>query len=316
MSGYVVSRYTSDARAEWQAFVSASRNGTFLFDRDFMEYHADRFTDHSLMVRDAAGALVAVMPANVAGDVLTSHAGLTYGGLVIGPSSGAAQVLAMLTQVQRALAPWGLRRLAYKTVPWIYHRQPAEEDRYALFRLGGRLVRRDVLSVVSTADRLPFQERRTRGAKSAAKAGVEIREERDFAQFWSVLDENLRQRFGVPPVHSLDEIGLLAARFPQGIRLFTANSGGRVIAGVVMFVTAQVAHVQYISANDEGRRLHALDLLFRTLLDDHFADRPYFDFGISNEEQGRVLNEGLVAQKEGFGARTVAHDYYELDALT
>lgn len=314
MSNYVVSRYSPEQRGAWQAFVASSRNATFLFDRDFMDYHADRFEDHSLLVHDAAGALVAVLPANVAGDILRSHDGLTYGGLVIGPSAGAAQVLGMLASIRDALPGQGFRRLVYKTVPWIYHRQPAEDDRYALFRLGARLVRRDALSVVDRSERLPFQERRARGARTAEKRGVQVAPDTDYAAFWSVLEANLRQRFGVSPVHSLQEIELLASRFPRSIRLFTARLDGEVLAGVVMFVTARVAHVQYISANDEGRRVHALDLVFKALLDEHFTDLPYFDFGISTEENGRVLNEGLAAQKEGFGARTVTHDYYELDA--
>lgn len=314
MSGYVVTRYGCAQRDAWQSFVAGSRNGTFLFDRDFMEYHGNRFEDHSLMVRDAAGGLVGLLPANVDGTVLNSHGGLTYGGLVVGASPGSVQVLGMLAAVREALPGFGIECLAYKTVPWIYHRQPAEEDRYALFRLGARLVRRDVLSVVTPRDRLPFQERRARGIRGAAKAGVVVAETTDFGSFWSVLEENLRQRHGVGPVHSLAEIEMLAARFPRNIRLFIASLDAAVIAGVAMFVTDRVAHVQYISANDTGRRNHALDLLFATLLDREFAAVPYFDFGISNEQQGRILNEGLVAQKEGFGARTVVHDYYELDA--
>lgn len=309
-----IERYRPELAAEWNAFVAGSRNGTFLLDRGYMDYHADRFDDHSLMLRDGDSRLLALLPANRRGEELLSHGGLTYGGLVLGSRAGASDVLQIFDLLRGYLRENGLGRLHYKTIPWIYHRQPAEDDRYALFRAGAKLTRRDVLSVVPRVERLRFQERRARGVKSARKAGVEITETSDFASFWQVLSDNLQSRHAVTPVHTLQEITLLRARFPESIRLFTARQSDDVVAGAVIYETPRVAHVQYISANDAGRQCNALDLLFDTLLNNTYADKAYIDFGISNEESGAVLNAGLVAQKEGFGARSVVHDYYELTA--
>lgn len=313
MSEIRVERFDPAHAEEWNAFVAASKNGTFLLDRNYMEYHADRFLDHSLLMRDG-NQLVGLLPANEAQDWLHSHGGLTYGGLVLGLRAGAAAVLAMFEALREYLRANALAGILYKTIPSIYHRQPAEEDRYALFRLDARLTRRDVLSVVPGGDRIRYQERRTRGIAAARKAGVTVAESTDFSAFWTVLEDNLRARFGVAPVHSLKEISLLKQRFPESIRLFEATSQGSVVAGCVIFETHRVAHVQYISASERGKQLHALDALFDHLLTERYARKPFFDFGISNEEAGRVLNAGLVAQKEGFGARTMIHDYYELDA--
>ena len=74
-----IHRYTAAYHRDWNDFVSESSNGTFLFLREYMEYHADRFTDYSLLVYDG-NKLLALLPANRSGDVLYSHAGLTYGG--------------------------------------------------------------------------------------------------------------------------------------------------------------------------------------------------------------------------------------------
>ena len=38
----------------------------------------------------------------------------------------------------------------------------------------------------------------------------------------------------------------------------------------------------------------------------------WIDFGISTEERGQRLNEGLASYKEGFGARAVNYDTYAL----
>ena len=47
-----------------------------------MDYHNDRFKDHSLMVfKD--DKLIALLPANIVDFNLRSHQGLTYGGFLL-----------------------------------------------------------------------------------------------------------------------------------------------------------------------------------------------------------------------------------------
>ncbi len=75
-----IQRYTPEHKRLWDEFVAKSKNATFLHFRDYMDYHADRFTDHSLMAFDAKGNVLALLPANIDGDTLHSHQGLTYGG--------------------------------------------------------------------------------------------------------------------------------------------------------------------------------------------------------------------------------------------
>jgi hypothetical protein len=209
----------------------------------------------------------------------------------------------------------GIRRFHYKTIPWIYHRIPAEEDRYALFRAGAALVRRDVLSVIPEGRRGPVQSRRRRGAAKAAKHGVVLMEASDFRAFWALLSEHLQDRYGVHPVHTVEEIELLRSRFPENIRLFEARLDGEIAAGVVIHESPMVAHVQYIAASARGRDTGALDLLFQHLIEEEFVTKAHFDFGISNEQQGRYLNRGLIEQKEGFGARAIVQDVYMLELI-
>ena len=77
-----IKRYSSVCEGEWNAFVERSRQGTFLFNRGYMDYHSDRFDDFSLMAYDR-GVLKGVLPANRVGNVLYSHQGLTYGGWIL-----------------------------------------------------------------------------------------------------------------------------------------------------------------------------------------------------------------------------------------
>ena len=309
---FSIIRYTADKVDEWNQFVAQSKNGTFLFDRRYMDYHADRFEDYSLMVYHK-NHLYALLPANRRDDVLYTHQGLTYGGLLMSKQCTTALVRNLFGQLNAYLHNQGVLKVVYKPVPWIYHRLPSEEDLYALCNAcHARLISRDVASVVMLNRRLPLSQLRRRGVKKAAKAGVRVAEQNDFAPFWYVLERNLMMRHHTQPVHSLNEITLLKSRFPQNIRLFTACCGDEIVGGTVLYIDRDVVKTQYISASERGREIGALDELFSSLLN-RFADEgyTYFDFGTSNMPGSDDLHDSLIFQKEGFGARAVCYDTYE-----
>lgn len=303
--------YVPERQAEWNAFVSNSKNGTFLFDRRYMNYHSDRFADSSLMVyRD--GKLFALLPANREGDTVCSHGGLTYGGLLTGTDATAAAVLDVFVAVNVWLHDAGVKRVIYKAIPWIYHRVPAEEDLYALFRVcNARLVSREISSTIILPHRLKWHRDRRYGINRCRNNGVMVEQSDDFEAFWPVLDGNLMHSHGVRPVHTLDEMRLLKSRFPSNILLYVARREGQVLGGTVLYLTPQVVHAQYISASPEGKALRVIDAIYNKILNEDFADGLYFDFGKSTENSGRLLNESLIYQKEGFGGRGVCYDCYE-----
>ncbi|RYG62364.1 MAG: GNAT family N-acetyltransferase [Alphaproteobacteria bacterium] len=307
-------RYDATQAETWNAFVAQAKNGLFMFNRKFMDYHSDRFTDHSLMAYDDTGALIALLPANQRDGTLYSHQGLTFGGFVTGTKLKAANMLELMHLLQAYLQQNGLSKAIYKTIPHIYHAHPAQEDVYALFRTGAQIIRVDITTTVNLSDPLPFSELRRRGSKKAAKQGVTVQQSHNFAGFISMLAGVLAERHDTKPVHSLAEIELLASRFPDNIKLFTAEAAGEILAGTLIFEYPHMAHAQYIAASPAGREIGALDALFDTLIRNTYAHKAYFDFGISTEEAGTVLNEGLIHQKEGFGGRAVTHHVYELPA--
>jgi len=314
MKMFEIRRYTEADKAEWDAFVAQSKNGTFLFFRDYMDYHADRFSDHSLMVYDADGRLYALLPANDDGQgALRSHQGLTYGGLVMSRGCKAAQVRDLFVLLNDYLRGQGFRRVVYKHVPWVYDRLPAEEDLFAIANVcHAQLYARDIASVVMLGRRLPFSTLRRRGVKKGLQAGLCVRELSDLAVFWQMLEQHLEQKFQARPVHSLDEIMLLKERFPDNIRLMTVCKDGVIVGGTLLYDCGQTVKTQYIVASEEGRQLGALDFLFGHLLDRYEAEgRQFFDFGTSNKVENDDLNEPLIFQKEGFGARAVCYDTYE-----
>lgn len=305
--------YEEARRREWDEFVTGSKNGVFLFLRDYVEYHADRFPDASLMFYGEGGRLVAVLPATEAEGVLSSHAGLTFGGFVTGEEMKVGLMLELFDALRAHLRARGVAKVIYKAVPHIYHRLPAEEDLYALFRHGARLFRRDVSATLDASARLPFSKGRKYSIKKAQKLGVEVSRSQDFHSFMAIEEELLREKYGARPVHTADEIALLASRFPDNIKLFAAGRDGRMEAGVIIYESARVAHAQYIGTTPEGRESGASDLIMGHLINDYYADKKYFDFGISTEDDGRYLNAGLIDNKQGFGGRAVVYDFYEFE---
>lgn len=307
-----IERYTQESRAEWNEFVKNSKNGTFLFERDYMEYHADRFADCSLMFRDESGNLAAVFPASLQDDALVSHGGLTFGGVISGSRMKTAQMLEIFESLMNFARENGLQRLVYKAVPHIYHRQPAEEDLYALFRFNARLVRRDVSTTIQTAERLPPSKGRKWAVNQSRKNKIEVCECGDYESFMRLEAKVLAAKYNVAPVHTAEEMRMLAECFPANIKLFAAFLNGEMLAGAIVYASQTVAHAQYLAAGEKGKRLCALDAVLQYLITEHYAAKKYFDFGISTERQGHYLNNGLIDFKESWGGRATVYDSYEI----
>lgn len=323
--------YSVKYKETWNQFVATAKNATFLLNRDFMDYHSDRFFDCSLLVYEAdlsdedaphgVDGLKAVLPANwvEAERTVYSHGGLTYGGLIMRADITQQEVLdAMKAIMQYYRDMLQATTLIYKPIPQIYSPYPAGEDLYALFRAGARIVGRNVASVVSMNHQLRMRTLRQRQAKKAVDNNFYIDRivESDTAalhEYWTLLTNVLQQYHHATPVHSEEEMALLMRRFPKEIRLFVVKHEERITAGVLVFLTQQVARVQYIAAGEEGRKYGALDLLFRHLINDRYRQMEYLDFGTSMAEDGIELNRGLMFQKEGFGGRAICFDIYEVD---
>lgn len=307
-----VVRYNGEYKAVWDAFVKASKSGTFLLLRDYMDYHADRFRDHSLLFY-RKNKLVALLPANEQGEELHSHAGLTYGGMITDARMKAGAMLEVFEAMQHYLREQEFRKIKYKTIPHIYHRSPAEEDLYALLKSGAVLTRRDLLSVVMPAQALGYSKKRRWEVAKARAGGWYLGRSYDFKQYMHIVAELLRKKYDAVPVHTPEEIQTLAASFPVNIKLFTATDAeGNMAAGVLIYETDTVAHCQYIGYTEKGRIQGALAVLLDYLLTEVYAAKAYFDLGASMEGRGLELNSKLLANKESYGARAVVQDFYEI----
>ncbi|TBX68743.1 GNAT family N-acetyltransferase [Flavobacterium silvisoli] len=312
MKNYTVRRYEANDYALWNAFVSSAKNATFLFHRDFMEYHSDRFSDYSLLVFEQ-DKLISILPANVVGTTIFSHQGLTYGGFVFDAKIKLGKAITIIKTVLQFLHENQITTVQLKLLPAIYQTAFSEEVEYALFLTKAQLIRRDCLSVMDMKQPFSFTKGRKHALQRSAKKNLTVKEETDFDLFWNtVLIPNLDKKHKAKPVHTAQEMAKLQQYFPQNIRQFNVYYEGNIVAGTTVFVTDRVAHSQYISGNDQKSELGSLDFLHYYLLTEVFADKAYFDFGTSHEDNGQKINEGLLYWKESFGAKTTVQDFYEV----
>ncbi|WP_236642039.1 GNAT family N-acetyltransferase [Dokdonia sinensis] len=278
-----------------------------------MEYHKDRFEDASQLIFKGKN-LVAILPANQVDNTIHSHQGLTYGGLLLSNKSKLTEIIPFFKEILITLKAKGITSLIIKQLPIFYASLPSQELDYLAFLCNAKTTRVDVASVIDNKNRIAIQSNRKEGVKKGARAGLTIVQTKDFSEFWkNILEPNLTERHGAKPTHTLAEITRLQERFPENIKQFNVLKDGAIAGGATIFETGITAHVQYISAGEHKQEWGTLDFLFEHLIETVFAHKRYFDFGISNENDGRNLNKGLNYWKECFGARTFVHSVYAFD---
>lgn len=303
-------RYTSNHETEWNNLISTARNSSFLFNRNYLEYHSDRFHDYSFVFYKN-GKIEAVLPGNIQGDVYYSHQGLTYGGLVSTTKVYTSDIIEMFDLLGIELLKLGVKEVIYKPIPLIYHRIPSQEDIYVLFLKNSVKIACNISSTIYQDNRLKFTESRKSGLRKSIRENVKVEESDDLKSFWDILESNLISKYDRKPVHTLEEIELLHNRFPNNIKLYIAKHESNTIGGTLLYLNEKVVHVQYISASILGKELGALDLIFDTLINQVYSMTLVFDFGQSTEQAGRYLNQNLIFQKEGFGGRGIVYDIYK-----
>ena len=304
-------RYEPGYREVWNNFNRKAVNGLFLFDRDYMEYHHDRFRDYSLLIFEQKH-LLAIFPLNAASSTVYSHAGLTYGGIIISGRVKIHLYLRLFEAVINYLRQKGFAKLLYKTLPYIFHQSPTQEDQYALFLYRANLVSRKVYSCLYLQAETHYTKGRKWSLKKALQANLELKESTDFNSFLQILETLLHDKYAAKPTHTAAEINYLALKFPDNIKLFVVYHQQKMIGGSIVYISRQVVHFQYIAITETGKKLHALDYIVHFLVQKYKATKKYLNFSSSVGDDIFGFNMGLIQNKESYGARSLTQDIYEL----
>lgn len=310
-------KYTISDKKVWDKFVISSKNGTFLFLRDYMDYHSDRFVDHSLLFFDEKNKLLALLPANIENGILYTHKGLTYGGFVLGHKTCISDMTQLMTCLISYCRENEIKSVIYKVVPTIYHVMPSQEDEYALWQAGAEIMECNISSTIDLHnDQCKPTSKRGGVYRSFLKKGYSVEWGASLDEYWPILEAHLLEKFEAKPVHSLSEIKKLQTTFPDNIRcILVRNAEGTVEGGVVVYINTPVVHLQYSAMTSDGAKNNSLTFLLYAIYEwcKEQSEYRYFDLGTSNEDDGHILNSGLEFWKYTFGGRGVAYKYYRLN---
>ncbi len=308
-----VKRYNGKCASEWDAFVANSKNGTFILKRGFMDYHQDRFSDHSLMIYQDQ-KLRAVLPAHEKDEVLYAHQGLTYGGFVWHKKIKFTQAFDCFKAALVYAHAQGLNTMNLKEIPRIYAQVPSDELDYFLNLAQAKCIKKDVALVIDYDNALGFEKNRREGLNRARRHELKVVCDDNFEGFWdTILIPQLSEKHGAKPVHSLEEIKLLASRFPESIKQVSVYHKEKLVAGTTVFLTPTVVHPQYVMGDSDKNKLGSIDLAYDFIITEFARGRRYFDFNTSSENNGALLNSGLLFWKQTCGARCITVSQYEIE---
>lgn len=309
-----IKAYNKEFKQIWNEFNKNSKNSIFMFDRNYMDYHSDRFIDNSLMFYDD-NKLIALLPMNIKDNVLYSHGGLTYGGFITNNDMKQHIMLECFDELIKYAKRKEIKEIIYKTIPYIYHKQASEEDIYALFVNNAKLITVDASTYLNLNNPLKMPKGRKAQISRAKRENVEIKELyelTDYTEFIELENAVLKEKHNTKAVHTGEELYLLHDNFKSKIHLIGAFKENKLIAGLVIYEYDQAIHIQYMATNDIARDIGALDLLIEQVIKKYEKEKEWLDFGISTEHNRIYLNEGLIHQKEGFGGRTGVYKIWSI----
>lgn len=310
MKQFSVRKYTSSDKQNWDDFVSKAKNATFLFHRDFMEYHQDRFEDYSLIIEDEK-KWVAVLPANIVGDTLFSHQGLTYGGLVIRENFAKTTIITIFESLIVHLKKNQFKNFFIKPILSFYTDENNFVMEYSLVLKNTDLYRKDINLFIDFKSNFSISKSKLKHFRRVSSLGLEIREDANFQLFWNdVLIPRLKEKHNAKPVHTLEEIIYLHSKFPENVKQFNVYFEDKILAGITLFVFKNGVKSQYGATTPLGEKMRALDFLFISLIH-KFKDKfSFFDMGTVSENQGKSINQGLLKQKQELGCSISEQNYY------
>ena len=279
-----------------------------------MEYHQDRFEDFSLLVFKEE-ELIALLPANKVGNELFSHQGLTFGSLILLFDILEEDVFSALDTIKKYLQENNFVALTVKLIPEFYCKQTSGE--VETYFLNNNAQVDQELMVFAIDYSKPLSIHKTKNKRFRNNKYDFVIKESGFKTFWDlVLIPRLESRHNTKPVHNLDEINLLASRFPNYIKQYNIYLEDEILAGITLFENETVVKSQYGATTKKGEKARALDYLFLHLIFKYQNEgKKYFSMGTATENNALGYNPGLKKQKEELGSTLYFQKVLKLDLI-
>lgn len=303
--------YSPDLIKDWGRVLQKATNATLMHEREFLAYHpSDKFQDCSVILYENSKPM-AVFAAHKEGEMVYSHQGLSYAGLIQVPCSF-DQKIEQFKALMKYFESLGLSHLQIKETPAFYNSTREEAMDYIMHLTNAKITQME-LSLTINLPLAVKNKGRKANIKQASRQDLIITESNEVKSFWeALLLPNLQNRYRKLPTHSHEEMAFLMDRFPGKIRQFNVFKDGLMVAGATVYFSKNCMHTQYLASNSKGRKLHALDALVNYLATTFSEKYSFLDFGHSNENQGQKINKDLFRWKESFGANSFVHRHYKV----
>ena len=310
----IYKRFEEDDTKEWDDFVfHKARNASFLHSRRYLSHETKNQSEDFSWMFYQKHRLVAIFPAVLASQgstkQLISHFRLTYGGFVFDESVGTKEAKTIVSDLLEIAKSASVKQILIRNPFRIYNQIQSDEFDYALWFHGFEIHAR-MIECCITLDRHCFSRISTHLSRILRKKkAIECSFSEQIPAFYEILLNNLQKKYQVQPTHSLEQLLFLQRQFPEQIKLVSVCKHSEMIAGILIFLHKNVIHTQYIARNDAFDSENPLHHLIAFLMSwGAQNDFQYLNLGSVNEQQGRVLNEGLLQFKESFGARALLRE--------
>jgi hypothetical protein len=308
--------YEDKYESGWDKFIQEDTvNGTFLQSRNFLNYHPkERLIDNSILLFKE-NMLVAVVPGCSVDDegkkTFSSHAGSTFGGLVIHKKYyDAVNIIEMIKVLENKLREDGFEKIVLKITPDLFSKEKSDVLQYALAYCGY-----DNYSELSTY--IDFetykQDIKTNcshgqreNIKNSLKYALQFEKlnNADIYQFYKILEKNLA-KFNAIPIHTVDELlDFKNSRLKDIVEFYGVYFEDKIVSVAMIFKFDTVLHTQYLASDYDYLNCRPMTYLYYKLIE--LASQNGYkilSWGISTEKRGAALNESLLSFKESFGSK-------------
>ncbi|MBK9735173.1 MAG: hypothetical protein IPO92_09490 [Saprospiraceae bacterium] len=299
-----VVRYHSELKDDWDKFVRNSNTPLFIFERTFIEYHGDRYLDHSLLVYKN-GLLVAVQPACEIDFQLISHRGLPFSDVITKLRKEWFDIDDIINAILNYCRIKNIKKIEITLCPNMYKNVSSEETTYFLRKNDFVFCNQKLSAIISLKD-IVESKLNLKVSKVFFQKSEIVFNSNDFESFNNMISNNLNQKYQSKPVHSLNELVYLKEKFSDQIDLVLAKSNNVIVGAVLLFKLGQVIKCQYLTSTVNN----ASDFMISQIILKYRKDYFYFDLGTSNSIGENEINLKNLAFKCKLGGKAMCIDKY------
>lgn len=303
---FIVYKFADSNSLSWNSLLKTSNNFTFQFERRFLNFYQESVEEHSIMAEDELGKPLALLPlaVNRTERKLVSFSKSTYGGLIFADGVNQVSQKAILNsflsylaklfpgyELELRLPPNYIQHRSFLIQPWLLWN----------FQFSPLVI--NIHNVIDLKRPLRMKSSRIKRNFSSDVYIVETSSTENISALWFLLEKQLSMRHAAKPAHSAEQLIALKELFPEEVKIFIAKSKAEsLLGGLVFFNTNQSYHLQYMAISDIGRSQSIGDSLVLESIELAKKEQKFFfNFGHSNENLGKTLNDGLFAFKSKFG---------------